>query len=692
MDLRHLNPAQREAVETTDGPLLVLAGAGSGKTRVITTRVAHLIEKGVKPESIVALSFTNKAAGEMRERLEAMVGPETAGRLVLSTFHSLGVQMLRADPKGFGVPKRFSILDQGDVYGIVRSLLREYGVHGAGNDRRFDLGGIVQRISLWKNEFLDEEGARERARFGTEYDEITAEIYTAYHERLDQLGAVDFDDLICRVAICLAEDEKLRNKWQRRFKYLMVDEYQDTNTAQFQMLRQMLGPHENLCVVGDDDQAIYGWRGAKVANILGFDMYFPEAKVIKLETNYRSQGGILSAANSVIANNSARHDKKLMVSRSGEERVTNVLCRDGMHEAQWVGDQVRKAIVEDGIPPQDVAVLYRSARQARPIEERLQEHGVPYRVVGGQSFYDKKEVKDVMAYLKVVVTPYDDLAVRRALDVPPRGIGAKTMQRLAGWAEAKGKRLIDAVHHAREIEGIGQQQLTSLGNFSKLVRETTRKSKATKSVSGALKEMIDHVGLRENMRKETGSDEATQQRWTGVEWLYESVERFEQTAQSTGRGKWNDYLGKLALDKKDDEEAEPSGQVTLATLHSAKGLEWSLVFLIGCEEGTIPHKRVASPKASDAIDGDLEEERRLFYVGVTRARDRLFLTRAQMRLDRGRELTVVPSRFLAELPEREIRNYEVANEEQMDGATIDAMADAFLSKFADPESEEAESA
>ncbi len=686
MDLSHLNPGQREAVETTQGPVLVLAGAGSGKTRVITHRVAHLIELGVPPESIVALSFTNKAAGEMRERLERMVGSDVAERLVLSTFHSLGVKMLRADHKAFGVPKRFSILDQGDVYGIVRSLLREHGVHGAGADRRFDLGAIVQRLSLWRNEFLDEEEVRERGHLGSEYDEIAAEVYVPYGERLEQLGAVDFDDLICRVASRLQDDDALRRRWQRRFAYVMVDEYQDTNTAQFQLLRQLLGPHENLCVVGDDDQAIYGWRGAKVSNILGFDMIFPKAKVIKLELNYRSNAGILNAANSVIQHNAARHEKKLLVSRSGQEEVTSVLCRDGDHEAQWVGDRIRKAVLEEGLAPHDVAVLYRSARQARKIEERLQEHGIPYRVLGGQSVYDKKESKDVMAYLKLLVTPYDDIAVRRALDVPPRGIGAKTVQRLAAWADERGKRLIDAVHHAGEVGGIGPRPLSSLRNFSDMVKAASRQARAQRSVSGPLKQMIDQVGLKENIRKETGSDEATSMRWGGVEWLFGSVERFEQNAHTHGKGNWAEYLGRLALDSRDDEEEDKSrGQVTLATLHSAKGLEWSLVFVIGCEEGTIPHKRVAAPRASDAIEGDLEEERRLFYVGVTRARDRLFLTRAAMRRDRGRELAVIPSRFLAELPKQEIRDYEVASEEQLTGSDIDAMADAFLAKFASPD-------
>jgi DNA helicase-2/ATP-dependent DNA helicase PcrA len=458
------------------------------------------------------------------------------------------------------------------------------------------------------------------------------------------------------------------------------------------MLRQLLGPHENLCVVGDDDQAIYGWRGAKVANILGFDMFFPSAKVIKLEMNYRSNAKILSAANAVIQNNSARHDNKLVVSRDGDESVTSVLCRDGVQEAQWVGDRIRKAIVEEGVSPNDIAVLYRSARQARPIEERLQEHGVPYRVLGGQSFYDKKEVKDVLAYLKVLVAPYDDLALRRALDVPPRGIGAKTVRSLANWADAKNKRLIDAVHHAGEIEGIGPRPLAALRNFSTLIRDASKRARAQKTVRGPLEDMITQVGMRENVRKDTGSDVATEQRWNGVEWLFGSVERFEEGAKDkSGRAAWAEYLGTLTLENRDTGKEEVlGGQVTLATLHSAKGLEWPMVFLIGCEEDTIPHRRVSMPRASDAIDGDLEEERRLFYVGVTRARDQLYLTRAAVRLDRGRELPVIPSRFLKELPTEEIKDYEITSEEQMSGDQMDALADAFLAKFGS--ANEAESA
>jgi DNA helicase-2/ATP-dependent DNA helicase PcrA len=697
MDLSHLNPSQRAAVECTEGPLLVLAGAGSGKTRVITTRIAYLLSKGIKPEAIVALSFTNKAAEEMRERVAKLVGHAKAQQLVLGTFHNLGVRMMRKDPKGFEVPKRFTILDQGDVYGVVRSLLREHGIHGPGAERRFDVGAIVQRISLWKNEFLEAQEVRDRVQKGpaSEYDEIAGLLYEAYDDRLRGLGACDFDDLVCRVAGRLMDDEALRIKWAKRFKYLMVDEYQDTNTAQFQMVRALLGPRENLCVVGDDDQAIYGWRGAKVANILGFDMYFRNATVVKLEENYRSRPQITSAANAVIVHNQARHEKSLVPTRPTGDEVMVVTCESGEAETRWVCSRIRKLIVEEQVAPRDIAVLYRSARLARPVEETLQEHGINHRVLGGQSFYDKKETKDVLAYLKVLVTPHDDIAVRRALDTPPRGIGRKTMEMLDAYAQRNGCRLMDAVHQSKKVEGLSSRPARALENFSAMIKSAGRERHAGNSVVLPLKGIIDSVRLRENVLKETGSSEMTQNRWTSVEWLLESLERFEDNHDTQKASDWYEYLGNMSLtrDEKADknEEAEKTGGlVTLATLHSSKGLEWPHTFIIGCEEGIMPHKRVMEVRLNDAIEGDLEEERRLFYVGVTRARDRLWLTYPATRVERGREVEVKPSRFLDELPEAGVRRYDARTEEILSVDDMEAMATAFMSQFEDPSSKPAE--
>jgi DNA helicase-2/ATP-dependent DNA helicase PcrA len=691
MDLSHLNPSQREAVLTTDGPLLVLAGAGSGKTRVITTRIAYLVEQGIPPESIVALSFTNKAAQEMRERLERMIGND-AHRLALGTFHSLGVRMMREDPEGFDMPKRFSILDQGDVYGIVRSLLREHGFHGQIGERRYDLGAVVQRISLWKNEFFSEADCKAKALSAqsTEYDDVAAAIYEAYDDRLRTMGAADFDDLVCRIAARLDQFPEVRKRWTDRFQYIMVDEYQDTNTAQFEMLRQLLGPQQNLCVVGDDDQAIYGWRGAKVANILGFDMYFRDAKVIKLQENYRSRPPILEAANSCVQNNQVRHDKVLLATKSGGDPVFEVSCPDQEQESKWVGRKIRELIYDLRVPANEIAVLYRSARQAKPIEEYLQADGIPYRVLGGQSFQDKKEVKDAMAYLKLIVAPYDELALRRAMDTPPRGIGRRSVETLNAFAKSKKCRLIDAVHRVEEVDGLAKRPAAAIAHFSRQIRAASARTREKRSTLEPLRDFLHEVRFRDNILKETGSGEATKVRWDGVEWLFRAIDRFENKGRADGKGNWSEFLGNLTLDKQKDqdpdEEAEikrVEGKVTLATMHSSKGLEWDKVLIIGCEEGTMPHKRVMAARASDAISGDLEEERRLFYVGVTRARETLWITRAEARVDRGREMPTVRSRFLAELPPS-VKQYDTTKEERLTPDKMDEMANAFLSKFGSP--------
>jgi superfamily I DNA/RNA helicase len=687
LDTSHLNASQRAAVEHGDGPLLVLAGAGSGKTRVITHRIAHLLELGVPAARIVSLTFTNKAAGEMRERIGKMVGRKVASDLVLGTFHSLGAAMMRLEPEVFGLPsKRFSILDQGDVYGMVRSLLREHGHHIAGADRRFDLGAVVQRISLWKNDFVRAEQLERLVV--DEYDVVAASIYEHYDERLQTLGAVDFDDLVCRIAHVLRGDEAARDRWQGRFDYVMVDEYQDTNGAQVRMLRGLVRPPHNLCVVGDDDQAIYGWRGAKVENILDFAEHFPGATTVKLEENYRSRQPILECAGAVVANNKARHDKGIKITRRGGEPVTLVVAADGQAEASWVGKEIFRLVHERRVPASEIAVLYRSTLQAKPIEEELQQHGLPYRVLGGQSMYDKKEVKDAQAWLKTIVLPRDELAVRRALETPPRGIGLKTMQRLSADAREHGGSLLDAVHRAGKIEGIPPAAREALDRFSGLVRHAQARVREA-GAAAALSEVLDAIELRDHVRKETGSEPAAEARWRSVEWLLGSVGRYEERmAGKSKRPRWAEYFGNSALDPSagsTEEQADMQGKVTLATMHSAKGLEWDFVFVIGVEEGTMPHRRVAAPKKSDAIAGDLEEERRLFYVAMTRARERLFLTRGKGRTDRGKEIPRVPSRFLEELPASGVRHYEISVEEELSSSAMGDLADAFLSSIRPPE-------
>lgn len=682
VELSGLNPSQRAAVLCTEGPLVVLAGAGSGKTRVITHRIAYLLELGVPPDRIVAVTFTNKAAGEMRERLARMVGRKVAGELVLGTFHSIGARLIREDPETYGLDgARFSILDQGDVIGMVRGLLREHGHHG-GDDRRFDIAGVTQRISLWKNAFLRGE-ALER-EVVDEYDVVAASIYEPYEDRLRSLGAVDFDDLVCLPGACLGANEAARVRTAARFDYFLVDEYQDTNTAQLEMLRRLCGPPHNLCVVGDDDQAIYGWRGAKIENILRFAEQFPGATTIKLEENYRSRAPIIGCANAVVRNNTLRNDKQLVPIRWGGEPVHVVTASDGAAEAQWVGRQIRKLVVEERGSADEIAVLYRSALQAKSIEEQLQAHGIRYRVLGGQSVYDKKEIKDALAYLKAIVTPKDELALRRALETPPRGIGRQTIEALKRHATAKGVPMIDAVHAAREVQGLPPRAAGVLGEFSAMMRAAQQRAR-TEGSSAALKGVLEQIGFRDHVRREIGSDEGANSRMAGVDWLLGSVDRYEQRRRDKGdRPRWSEYFGTLSIEgNKDDAEqqalAEVKGEVTLATLHSAKGLEWDHVFLIGLEEGTLPHRRVEAPRRSDAIAGDIEEERRLFYVGITRAKERLWLSRGAARLDRGRELPRMPSRFLEELPSEGVRVYELSKEEELSSDAIGRMAEAFLS-------------
>ncbi len=692
MDLGHLNPSQRTAVECIDGPLLVLAGAGSGKTRVITHRVQNLIELGVPPDRIVGLTFTNKAAGEMRERLAGMVGKQIASDVLLATFHSLGARMLRMDPDGFGLPSaRFSILDQGDVFGIVRSLMREFGHHGAGGDRRFDIPAITQRISLWKNAFVPFERDAAEAQIIDEYDVIAASIYPGYEDRLRALGAVDFDDLVCLVARTLRDDPEVRDRWQNRFDYLMVDEYQDTNDAQLAFLRQLSRAPYNLCVVGDDDQAIYGWRGAKVENILRFDQMFPKTTVVKLEENYRCRAPILHCANEVVANNKTRHDKTLIATRGGGALVQMVVAADGPQESQWVGKKIRALVADEGVSPNDIAVLYRSSLQAKSIEEELQQHGIPYRVLGGQSVYDKKEVKDAMAYLKTLLTPRDELAVRRALETPPRGIGKVTMGRLSQYAKDNKISMLEAVHRAEQVEGVPGRAQESLGRFSELIRTAQVKAREHGDAAAALGYVLETVNFQDHVRKEIGSEEAAEHRLKGVDWLKGSIGRYEARMRNQDKKpRWSEYFGMMALDQSNDDkekkeaEAKLKGQVSLATLHSCKGLEWDYVFIIGIEEGVLPHRRVSTPRASDAIAGDVEEERRLFYVGITRARDQLWLCRSNHRVDRGKTVPRDPSRFIEELPDDGIETYDISDEEELSSDAIGDMAAAFLSQIKPP--------
>ncbi|MCK5796815.1 MAG: UvrD-helicase domain-containing protein, partial [Deltaproteobacteria bacterium] len=521
--LRKLNDNQKRAVETTKGPLLVLAGAGSGKTRVITHRIAYLLDQGVSPKAILGVTFTNKAAEEMRERLRDMVGSSAAGKITLSTFHSLGLFILKSEARQAARPQRFSIFDTGDQLGVLRDLTRRLRM-----DRAFDLASILARISSWKNDFLE---VKDLPNTDDPYDEAARALYPLYCEQLAAYAAVDFDDLVCEPARRLADDKACRARWQARYRYLLVDEYQDTNGAQMRLLSGLVGPERNICVVGDDDQAIYGWRGADVRHILRFEHDFPGAKVIYLQENYRSVATILDLANAVIQKNPDRHDKRLIPVREQGQRVRLLVAPDGDAEAAWIGRAIKDA-VSHGQRPGDIAVLYRSNLLAKPIESELRQHGVPYRVLGGQAFYERKEVKDLLAYLRAIVFPSDELALRRILNTPPRGIGLRTVAKLAAFAETHAISFARALTQSATALSDDPRGARAVAAFVALLATQRGRFRNAKGASlvRALHTLIDDLDLENDIRRGSTSEKGFARRWQAVEAFVRSLDVYLQRA------------------------------------------------------------------------------------------------------------------------------------------------------------------
>jgi superfamily I DNA/RNA helicase len=680
-----LNPAQREAVEHFTGPMLVLAAAGSGKTRVITHRVVRLIQRGIPAKGIVALTFTNKAAAEMRARIAKALGDSLAAKdLTISTFHSFGLGVLTRERASLGSGGAFTIFDQGDQLGCIKELLSriDYG-------KRFDAGVIASRISNAKNAFMAPEELPERE--GDDYDAITKIVYPRYQAALKAFQAYDFDDLVCEVARVWRAREDILSRWRERYPFLLVDEYQDTNRAQVEVLRLLAGERRNLCVVGDDDQAIYGWRGADVRNILAFDEQFPGAKVVKLEQNYRSLKPILDVANAVIARRAdAKHRKVLFTDRRSDpnEKVQSVIASSPEAEAQWVAMEIRKAIRDDAIPAREIAVLYRSNGQAKAIEETLREQMVPHRVVGGQQFFERKEVKDLLAYMKVSLNRADEISLRRIMNYPPRGIGDTSVEKLAQAALARGWTLWEAIERVDAIDAVSGPARDGCKALEKLIAETRRQLLAERvKPSEAARALCERVGMRKEIEATSPSLSAAGRRWANVDGMFGLFARREQRELAKG-GDGVDgfatFLHLLSLDFNETED-ESRDVVTLSTLHGAKGLEFDLVFLVGCEEGLLPHSRTIDARATDVVpstgdhvSADVEEERRLFYVGVTRAKKRLTLSRARARVVRGKPAPRTPSRFLLEVPAELIDEREVTPEQAMTTAQIAENANALL--------------
>jgi DNA helicase-2/ATP-dependent DNA helicase PcrA len=645
LNLSGLNPPQREAVLHGEGPLLVLAGAGSGKTRVLTYRVAHLLERGYPARALCALSFTNRAADEMHERLGQLVGARAADALTASTFHALGLSILKS------CRPRFTIYDTSDQLGVIREILRHVKV----DDQKFDPKAILHRISRAKNAF------RVPDETGDDYDVITAIVYPRYQEALAGFAAVDFDDLIVETVRTLDENDDARRKWGERYRFLLVDEYQDTNRAQLELMKRLCVGHANVTVVGDDDQSIYAWRGAEASNILDFEAIFPGARVVKLEQNYRSTPTILAAANAVIANNKVRHAKTLWSAAEGGDKVVLAVGADAEGEAKFVCDEVERLRLEERRRLRDIAVLYRANLQAKPLEEALLARRIPFTMHGGQQFFERKEVKDVIAYLLVALNPRDEIALRRVINFPARGIGAATVEKCAAWARARGVPLWEAVRAIDAVPGTGPAVRAAAGAFVALLEKTRAALDA--STAGAAQDLVSALALYDDLRKASTTALAAQRRIDNVQDLLRSIG--EREKRQPGVESLREYLHFLSLhtNDDDDEDAENADKLTLTTLHGAKGLEWPVVFLVGVEEELLPHARTLYPQGPD-VDGpaDVSEERRLAYVGITRARERLYLTRALTRHKHGKDRPRTPSRFLRELPDELVEKRDLLAE------------------------------
>ena len=637
VNLRVLNPRQREAVRTLDGPLLVLAGAGTGKTRVITHRVAALIDNGAPPSSVLAITFTKKAAKEMKERIHSLLGSKQAGEVTVCTFHSLCCRILRDHIHRLGYSPNFTIYDQSDQLSLVRSILRHLKIAG----REFDPRAILFRISRAKADTLS---PKKYARAATDdLEHMTAAVYPRYQDALKSFNAVDFDDLLLLTARLFEEHPRIRGRYRSKYRFVMVDEYQDTNHIQYELIKHLCARHKNLCVVGDDDQSIYAWRGAHEGNMTRFQQDFPKARVIRLERNYRSTQIILDAANAVIANNSARMDKKLWTEKRSGGLIECVAARDERDEADAVVSRIGLLLMRKRARGGDFAVLYRTNAQSRLFEEKLRLRRIPYVIVGGMRFYDRKEVQDVLAYLKTLANPEDEIPLRRIINTPARGISRPTIERLNQWSLDRGVSLHEALVQAEQAPDLPKRAVQSVLRFVDLI-ERHQGMLEHYPASQCMTRLVEEIEYQDALRRSCDTREEADSRFQNAVEVINALADYERENPDDGLAGFLDHVATTTED--DDETTEQDDAVTLMTLHSAKGLEFPRVFLVGMEEGILPHRK-SDTEENDAID----EERRLCYVGMTRAQDALALTHAVQRSRFGQMASCTPSRFLKEIPE-----------------------------------------
>ena len=633
-----LNDKQKEAVFHTEGPLLVLAGAGSGKTRVLTHRIAYLMEeKKVKPWNILAITFTNKAAGEMRERVDKLVG-DAAGKVWVSTFHSACVRILRRDIGWIGFDTNFAIYDTEDQKSLMKSVCKQLQV----DTKLYKERALMSAISAAKDELVSPQEFALRAQ-GNFRQETVARVYAEYQRQLKSSNALDFDDLIMKTVELFQANSDILNEYQERFRYIMVDEYQDTNTAQFKLVSLLAAKYRNLCVVGDDDQSIYRFRGANIGNILGFEKVFPEAKVVRLEQNYRSTQNILNAANEVIVNNTERKEKRLWTENEEGDKVHFRQFNNGFEEAEYVAGEIIQGRRNGKFQYKDCAVLYRTNAQSRLFEEKFLLANVPYKIVGGVNFYARKEIKDLLSYLKTIDNASDDLAVRRILNVPKRGIGLTSIGRVQDYADMMNLSFYDALRVVEEVPSIGRAA-GKINDFVSFIQGLKSKAEAY-TVRETLEEVIELTGYVKELEAE--KTEEAQARIENIDELISKTESFQEAMEEAGQpATLSAFLEEIALVADIDSVDPDQDYVLLMTLHSAKGLEFPNVFIVGMEDGVFPG--YASIWSGDP--SDIEEERRLCYVGITRAMKELTLTCAKQRMIRGETQYNRVSRFVREVP------------------------------------------